>query len=293
MLQPGPAVRPLLTLLLLLLSAATAAAEAPRRVVSFNLCADQLVLALADPQQILGLSPYAADPSLSILAQEAKPFPRLEWDTEATVSLAPELILVGMTHRTIMQQRLRQLGFNLVEIELITDIESARAQIRKVADLLGHPDRGEALVARLDAARARLAAAPRPPLKTALVVERGGYTAGPTSLASTLLREAGLVPPPGAPAGYGGYVPLEALFTLRPDLLVIKDPPGKPNDQGSLFFTHPAVEALYPPDRRIALPSRYILCGGPALVVAFDYLTDVLTKLAGAGRGGKGVPAQP
>jgi iron complex transport system substrate-binding protein len=270
-------------MLLLLLGAATvatAAADAPRRVVSFNLCADQLLLALADPQQILGLSPYAADPALSILAQEAKAYPRLDWDSEATVSLAPELILVGMTHRTVMQQRLRQLGFNLVEVELITDIESARAQIRRIAALLGHPARGEALVARLDAARARLAAAPRPPLRTALVVERGGYTAGPASLASTLLREAGLVPPPGAPAGYGGYVPLEALFTLRPDLLVIKDPPAAPNDQGSLFFTHPAVAALYPPKRRIALPSRYVMCGGPALVASFDYLTDVLTKLA-------------
>ena len=31
----------------------------PKRIVSFNLCADQLLLALADPAQIAGLSPYA------------------------------------------------------------------------------------------------------------------------------------------------------------------------------------------------------------------------------------------
>jgi iron complex transport system substrate-binding protein len=273
-------VKTLLTMLLLLVGGPCGWAAMPERVVSYNLCADQLVLALADPAQILGLSPYAADPSLSILAQEAKPYPRLEWDAEATISRAPDLVLVGMTHRTIMQHRLRQLGLNLVQVDLVTDIESARAQIRMVADLLGHPQRGEALLARLDAARARLAAAPRPQLRTALVVERGGYTAGPESLAATLLREAGLTPPPGAPAGYGGYLPLEALFTLRPDLLVIKDPPAQPNDQGSLFFMHPAVQALYPPQRRIALPSRYTLCGGPALIAAFDYLTDVLTKLS-------------
>ena len=41
---------------------APAFADAPRRIVSFNLCADQLVVALADPEQIAGLSPYAADP---------------------------------------------------------------------------------------------------------------------------------------------------------------------------------------------------------------------------------------
>ena len=49
---------------------APAMAEAPRRVVSFNQCGDQLVLALADPGQIAGLSPYAADPTLSAVAEK-------------------------------------------------------------------------------------------------------------------------------------------------------------------------------------------------------------------------------
>jgi len=46
----------LLLLLTTPASTAPALADAPRRVVSFNLCADQLVLALADPEQIAGLS---------------------------------------------------------------------------------------------------------------------------------------------------------------------------------------------------------------------------------------------
>jgi iron complex transport system substrate-binding protein len=87
-------------------------------------------------------------------------------------------------------------------------------------------------------------------------------------------------PPPGAPPGYGGYVPLERLLVLRPDLLVLKDPPLQATDQGALFFTHPAVAALYPPQRRIALPSRYTMCGGPALVAALDYLADALPRSA-------------
>jgi len=255
------------------------AADAPRRVVSFNLCADQLVVALADPGQIAGLSPYAANPVLSVVAEQAKSYPRLDWDTEATIAFAPDLVLVGPSHRTVMQHTLRSLGMRLVEVELVTDIAAARAQIEQMAALLGHPERGQALIARLDRARQRLAAAPRPPLKTALVIERGGYTAGPASLAAALVAEAGFQPPTGTPEGYGGYVPLERLLMLRPDLLVLKDPPAEPGDQGALFFTHPAVRALYPPERRIALSARYTLCGGPALVAALDYLADVLTAL--------------
>ena len=40
-------------------------------VASINLCADQLVLALADPEQILTVSWLAADPEESLLADQA------------------------------------------------------------------------------------------------------------------------------------------------------------------------------------------------------------------------------
>ena len=82
-------------LMLAMLNAAPALADAPRRVVSFNQCGDQLVLALADPAQIAGLSPYAADPSLSAVADRARAFPRLDWQAESTIALGPDLVLIG------------------------------------------------------------------------------------------------------------------------------------------------------------------------------------------------------
>jgi len=251
-----------------------AAGTRPQRIASFNLCADQLVVALADPEQIAGLSPYAADPALSVVADKARNFPILDWQAETAVALKPDLVLVGPIDRTATRRMLAQLGFRVVDVALVTDIDAARRQIRAVAVLLGHPDRGEKLVAALDAALARLKAAARTPPATALVVERGGYASGPRSLVAALLAEAGLRPPPGAPAGFGGYVPLEMLIATKPDFLVLKDPPKRPGDQGALFLTHPALAALYPPERRIALPSRYTLCGGPALVAALNDLAD-------------------
>ncbi len=253
-------------------------ADAPRRVVSFNLCADQLVVALADPSQIAGLSPYAADASLSVVAEDAKRFRRLEWQAEATIVLQPDLVFVGPNDRPVTRRILAAQGLRVVETEFVTDLESARRQIIGVARLLGHPQRGERLVEKLDAARARLASLRRPQAETALVVERGGYTQGPSSLAATLLATAGFVPPRGAPAGYGGFIPLEKLLILKPDILVLKDPPQHAQDQGALYFTHPALRALYPPERRIALPTRYTMCGGPALVAAFGYLADALGR---------------
>jgi iron complex transport system substrate-binding protein len=153
------------TFMALLASALTfpvpAGADAPKRVVSFNVCADQLVVALADPAQIAGLSPYAADPVLSVVAEEAKKYRRLEWQAESTIPLKPDLVLTGAWDRAATRQMLTRVGIRVVQLDLVTDIATAREEIARVAELLGHPERGAQLIAQLDAARGRLAAVPR------------------------------------------------------------------------------------------------------------------------------------
>jgi len=269
----------LVALFMFVMLNAASAADPPRRVVSFNQCGDQLVLSLADSEQIAGLSPYAADPSLSAVADKAKAFPRLDWQAESTIALGPDLVLIGQNDRPVTKRILRAQGLRLYEIALIADLGAARRQIVEVAAVLGHPERGEKLLADIEAARARLHAAPKPPFRTALLVNRGGYTAGEQSLASALLAEAGLAPPAGAPPGYGCYVPLEKLLMLRPDAIVLNNLPRE-SDQGSYNLSHPALAALYPPERRILLPPRYTICGGVALVEGFNYLATLMERLA-------------
>ena len=259
---------------------ALAETAVPQRVVSFNICADQLVVALADPAQIVGLSPYATDPTLSAVAEEARAFRRVEWQVESMVPLNPDLVLIGPRDRSVTRRLLNTLGYRVAEVDFVSTIATAREQIRQIAALLGHPERGDALLARLDAARARLAAVPRPDASTALLIGHAGYTEGPASLAAALMQEARLRPPAGAPGGIGGFISLESLVMMRPDLLVMSSLVDQPRDQGSVYLTHPALQALYPPSRRIVLPGRYTLCGGPGLVAGLDHLADALSKLA-------------
>src|SRR5438445_263559 len=163
------------SLLALLVVSATScfAADAPKRVVSFNQCGDQLVVALANPEQIAGLSPYAADRSLSVVADKARAFPRLDWQAESTIALGPDLVLIGQNDRPVTKHILRSQGLRLYEIALIADINVARQQVIEVAALLGHPERGEKLIAEIEAARARLHAAAKPPVRIEPLGQRG------------------------------------------------------------------------------------------------------------------------
>ena len=150
------------SLLMLVVSCGVTLADAPRRVVSFNLCADQLVLALADPEQIAGLSPYAADASVSVMTEKAGAYPRLSWQAESTIALGPDLVLIGDSDRPVTKHILRAQGLRLHEITLIADLDTARRQVTEVAAVLGHPERGQKLIAEIETARARLHAAPKP-----------------------------------------------------------------------------------------------------------------------------------
>ena len=50
-----------------LLTAGNAAAQAPQRVVTVNLCLDQIAMRLAAPGQLVGVSYLASDPRISRL----------------------------------------------------------------------------------------------------------------------------------------------------------------------------------------------------------------------------------
>ena len=86
--------------LVAVLAAAGAAARAPT-IVSINLCADQMALALADRAQILSLGRLAADPALSALHAQAKGIP-------TNGAAAEEIELSGAVHHKGARNRDRQ-----------------------------------------------------------------------------------------------------------------------------------------------------------------------------------------
>jgi len=254
------------------------AGAVPARVVSFNLCADQLLLALADPSQIAGLSPYASNAALSVMKDAGARYKQTDWDAESVVNLAPDLVLVGPSNRPT-RAMLDAMGIRVVEVHLISNLAEAQQQAREIGALIGHPDRGEKLARELAQAEARLKAAALRPPRTAAVIQRGGYSEGPASLIAGMLTIAGLRPPSNSPKGFGGFVSMEQLLIDGPDVLVLQDPPRAAGDQGALFITHPALLARYDAKRRIDFPSRYALCGGPALVQGLDYLANAIKAL--------------
>lgn len=265
--------------------AAAQAAPAPERIVSINLCADELLIALADPSQIAALSVTADNPQLSYFAKEAAAYRHDAGSAETVIDLKPDLVLAGRFTKRATRDMLTALGYRVVLLDPARSIADSIAQIREIAALVGHADRGEALVADILAARdrAEAAAAARDSTPTAAVYQRRGYVTGGESLTAELLAVVGLADAGGTLAGgQGGFVPLEQLVAEPPQILVVSSVSATAEDQGSALLVHPALAALFPVEKRIVLPEKLTVCGGPSLPAALDWLGAEADRVAAA-----------
>ncbi len=275
------ALRALALLGALLATGAAPAAERPS-VASTNVCTDQMVMTLSDAAQIKGLSPYSRDPSQSWLAAEARRFKRLSGGAEDLMMLRPDLVVSGSYDKRATREMLLQQGVKVVTFNVMPDsLDEVKQQIRKMAALLGHPDRAELEVARLDAAIARARAAVAPRALRVLPLWRRGWVSGQGSLISLLFAEVGLINAASdLGIASGGYASLEAIVKSKPDLILVADGADYAEDEGTALLLHPALQRFYPATKRIVIPERLTVCGGVMLADALDLLVAELTRIA-------------
>jgi iron complex transport system substrate-binding protein len=225
-------------------------AAPPQRIVSLNLCTDQMLVLLA-PEKVAALSPLARDPALSFVAPEAAHLPIVRASVEAVLRLHPDLILAAPYGAQTVLALLQEERIPILRVDLPQDFAGIRQMTRTLAAALGAPQRGEALVASMDAT---LSAVPKPDgHRRALVWEPRGFTAGPGSLMDAVLRAAGL-----ANASDGRRLGLEQLLRHPPDLLVVPAAPDYPALATDLLTN--AVLAGLP---RRAIPPALTICAGP------------------------------
>ncbi len=258
------------------------APERPGRIVSINACTDQLLFALADRDQIAALTHYAAQDDFSIYTAEVKAsgVPLIRGSAEEVLKLKPDLVLAGTFTRRATRELLKQYGVRLALFPPSNTVDETKAAIRQAAQLFGHSDRGEALIADIDRA---LAAAPSLTDRSlsVLQLQRRGFVSGPDTLLGDLLARLG-VTNAAQRIGLKGVArsSVEAALKVKADALVLFDPSARATDQGTALLQHPALAEAYPPERRVVLPGRLIVCGGPALPMAIEALADGLTTIA-------------
>lgn len=269
---------PLLALVLAGCTAAPAreAARELPRIVSLNPCTDAVLAEVADPQQILALSSYSSNSASSSMdLAKARRFRAVDGTVEEVIALEPDLVVGSSFVSPATRGAFARLGMRYAGFGINPDVADSLAQVRQIAALAGHPQRGEAMVARIEAALAANRAPPGRPLP-AIVWQSSGIVPGEGTLISDLLTRTGFV---NAAARRGLHqadvLPLEQMLADPPRVIFAA---GNPESNEDRMLAHPALASLKS-TRRESFDSALLWCGGPTIVRAAERLGAVRRAL--------------
>jgi iron complex transport system substrate-binding protein len=248
----------------------------PARIVSLDLCTDQLLIELVERERIAAVTHLAADPASSAIPDKARGIPVTRGGAEDVLRYDPDLVLAGPFGVAPTVRLLRRLKRNVAVVPLAADLDGVRAAVRAVAAAVGEVARGEALIAEFDRRLTSLPPAGAGPHPSAVVYQVGGEVSGAGSLADAALAAAGFR---NMAVEYrltrSGQIPLELMVAKPPDLIVLSSADGADRTVVADNLRHPALQVLRRTRAWIDLPSQLWLCGTP-------HLADAIARLAEA-----------
>lgn len=267
-------------------------AEPSHRIVSLNLCVDQILLDLVPRERIAGVSFLASDPSMSVMAREAEGLPAVRGSAEEILALDPDLVLAGEYTTAATVDLLRRLGRRVEIVPMATTFDGIRKVVTLMGDLTGEPDRAAALIKtfddRLAEVKARAVVRSEAPPPRAVAMQVNSLASGEGSLVDEVLRQADFENAArGRKLGPAGRLPLEALIADPPDVIVRANSAADFRTVLADNLRHPAFRALDASRPSVNIPMNEWLCGAPRIVDAVERLAAAREELqhrAEAGR---------
>ena len=266
----------LLTMLVSGLTSATPAAR-PQRIVSMNLCTDQLLILLADPANIVSVSYLSLEEHSSFVAPQVRAAGYIVNHSlpEEVLPLDPDLIVTGQFMHQQETRLLRQLGKQVETFPVINSLADARQNIHRMAELIGEPARGRQLIDEMDRRLALLTARSPVHKLPAVTWHPHGFTQGRNTLMDELMTLAGWHNI-ARDFGIEGYrqLQLEELLAGQPQLLILSEYAPGTRSIGQSQLRHPVLKKLLRDSSSLVLDSRLLICGGPMNLVALEALVE-------------------
>lgn len=226
------------------------------KIASLNLCADEYLLLLAQPNEIASVTRLAHDPDESPLWRKARPHPANRGELEQVIGARPTYLLTMGGGGRSSGRIARRMGIRTIDLPYPASIGDVAENMRRVASALGDRRRAGPWLARL-----RLLEKQVPPRgRDTIWVSGGGNSLSPGSPGAQWMALAGFRQR-GLPGGRAG---LETLLVAPPEVVLRSDYRTGQMSLGQRWFDHPIVRRLANRTRRT--DGRAWTCGGPLML---------------------------
>jgi iron complex transport system substrate-binding protein len=245
----------------------------PQRIVSLNLCADQLLVSLADKDQIAGLTRNADDPEMSAVAAKLGNLPMLGNAAEEILDIHPDLVIGMPTRRSAALGALQDQDYPSLDLKTAHNLDDIYTSIAATAQAIGYADRGVQMVADIRQQLADIGTVGQG--RVAAYYQRRGFMTGTGTLIDDLMIRSNLVnlaTKIGKPSL--AQVSLEEMVDAKPDFIIMESSTAAISDQGSEMLHHPALANI----PRLYVPQAWTVCGSPAYVQAAHSLAEQIRR---------------
>jgi iron complex transport system substrate-binding protein len=202
----------------------------PRRIVSLNLAADEILLALTPPARIIALTYLADDPTYSNVTAEAHAIPhRVKANAEQVLALQPDLIIVSAYTTAAVKRLLHTTEVPLLELRSFMSLADVEANILAIGQATGETERAHALVTmmeqRFSRVQQRVAGSRRPRV---LYYAAGGFVLGKGTTMDEMIASAGGQNTALEAGVQGGKkMSQETLVALNPEVILVSGEYGR------------------------------------------------------------------
>ena len=124
----------------------------PKRILTFAMYTDQIVLGLVTSDHLVGINTLLDDPVLSNIIPIAKKISKKIGNpgAEEVLSMKPDLVIVSDWTQAEKIQSMRDLGLKVVSVKSPETIQDAKDAVSQVAAAIGEPEKGRQLIGMMD-----------------------------------------------------------------------------------------------------------------------------------------------
>lgn len=247
----------------------------PQRIVSLNLCADQLLIDMLPPERLVGITNLAGDSGISFQYRKARKYHQHNGRVEEIIALKPDLIVAGAFTSQTTNHLLEKLDYSVIQIGLPKTLAEIELQVVELGREVGAADKATAMLRTMKDTLNLLHTTRVDGSPKAAIYYANGFSAGKQTIVDEVLRMAGFRNI-AAEKGLDFVAPLsmEALLKAEPDVLILGRYQENTNSMAHQVLKHPALQGYIQSNKAktITMPDRYWDCAGPSIVAAVEQL---------------------